>query len=167
MGMIVFILLSLSLPTFAASKCTEEMLHAKTSEIARSKPMERPFLIQKVQASCPGFPAQEYEKMLQIVGLEATVEHCVRQYVSAILNNSSSLFFDVECRTTKFADEWKSIGKRTGVDPLLLTKTPSAEWNKVTVRKQGDGLFRVGLGSSHCVLLSVSERKIDSSKTCR
>lgn len=167
MGIKFIFLFFFSVSIHAASKCTESMLHDKTTAIARSKPMEKPFLIQKVQSECPGFPAKIYEEMLHTVGLEGTVEHCVRQYISAIEKNSSSLFFDVECRSVKFADEWKAIIKRTGADPLLLAQDTGSDWDKIIVRKQSDGFFRVGLGSGHCLLLSVVERKIDSSTMCK
>lgn len=161
------VLFFISFPVQAALKCTETMLHDKTAEIARSKPMEKPFLIQKVQSECPDFPVKTYEAMLHTVGMEGSLEHCIRQYLSSLEKKTSSLFFDVECRSNKFTHEWKSIIKRTGADPLLLAQDVGSDWDKVVVRKQTDGLFRVNLGSDHCVVLSVVERKIDSSTMCK
>lgn len=71
MGIRFLLLTLISLPVIAAPKCSEKMLHDKTLEVASSKPMEKPFLIQKVKLACPGHTDAEYERMLQVVAGES------------------------------------------------------------------------------------------------
>lgn len=156
-----------SIPALAASKCpSEKILHDKVETLAKSKPMERPYLIKLIKSECPGWPDSEYNRLLQVVASESKMELCLRSYLSGYNKNSPNVFFDQECISKKFSSDWKALIKKTNADPLLLSQDSASDWDKIVVRDQGKGLFKARLGSSHCLMLSVIEGKIDSSKSC-
>ncbi len=167
MGVKILFMFLISFPALAVSKCpTEKILHDKVEILAKSKPMERPYLIKLIKAECPGWPENEYNRLLQVVASESKIELCLRSYLSGYNKNSPNVFFDQECISKKFSSDWKALIKKTNADPVLLAQDSASDWDKVVVRDQGKGIFEARLGSSHCLLLSVIESKIDSSKRC-
>lgn len=150
MGINFLLAVLFSAPLFADNKCpTEQIFHDKVEALARSKPMERHILLNLIKSECPGRPDADYNRMLQVVAGEGAVELCLRSY----FKDKKSLFFDLECRAKNLNEE-------------LLARDAASNWDKIIVRDQGKGLYKVMLGNEQCRFFSMTEKKINSIKKC-